>query len=200
MAIRITTDDLANGGPGALTDTDTFSIQVNPVNDPPQLTVSTTGITVVMNSGAHTVSGYGSGVVGPATATDELATQTLSFAAVVIATSGSLAFAIAPSIAADGTLSFTPAAGTWGTATVRIRSLDGIGESVAQTLTITVTNAAPTSAGLPPVAVAEDSSPTTVALTDYFADTEDGAGGLVFSVVDNTNPGLFSRSPLPVEY
>ena len=95
----------------------------------------------------------------------------------MIGTTGGLAFAAAPTIAADGTLRFTPAAGTWGTATVRVWSSDGIGVNrQTRHSPITVTNAAPTTAGLPPVAVAEDASPTTVTLTDYFADAEDGRG------------------------
>ena len=35
VQIRVTTDDLANGGPGALTDTDIFTVRVTPVNDAP---------------------------------------------------------------------------------------------------------------------------------------------------------------------
>src|SRR5262249_44780108 len=63
-----------------------------------------------------------------------------------------------------------------------------------RTFTITVTNTAPTTHGLPAVSVAEDASPTTVTLSDYFADAEESAAGLTYAIVGNTNPGLFSSA------
>ena len=35
-------------------------------------------------------------------------------------------------------------------------------------------------------------APASITLTDYFADIEDGAAGLTYSVIGNTNPALFS--------
>ena len=196
MQIRVTTDDQANGGAGALTDVDTFSVSVTPVNDLPQLSLSTTQVSVPVSGGASTIAGFATGAAGPATATDELTTQTLSYGVEVTGTTGSLAFAVAPTVAANGTLSFTPAAGTWGTATVRVWSSDGIAVSSDRTFTIAVTNTAPTTTGLPAVSVEEDASPSSVTLPGYFADAEENAAGLTYAIVGNTNPGLFSSVTL----
>src|SRR4029453_8072362 len=80
-----------------------------------------------------------------------------------------------------------------GSATVMVRATDSGGLSVDVPLSVTVgaVNDAPTSMGLPPVSVAEDAAPTSVTLTNYFSDVEDGPSGLTYSVVGNTNPGLF---------
>ena len=153
----MTTDDQANGGPGALTDVDTFTVQVTPVNDAPVLTQWPDDVVVSMNSGGHSIAGTASAVAGPATATDELVGQSIGYEVSVAATTGTLAFSAPPAINTDGTLSFTLAAGTWGTATVEVLARDsggtangGIDVSAVQTFTITVTNTAPTSGGVPP--------------------------------------------------
>ena len=198
VQIRITTNDQANGGPGALTDTDTFAVQVTPVNDAPVFTLSAGDVSVPMNSGSRTRAGVASAVAGPASAVDELVSQTIGFEVSVTATTGSLAFSAPPAISADGTLSFTPAAGTWGTATVQVLARDsggtangGVDVSAVQTFTITVTNTAPVSGGLPAQSVAEDASTTSITLTGHFSDSEDDSTALTYSLIDNTNPALF---------
>ena len=107
VQIRITTDDLANGGPGALTDTDTFAISVTPVNDAPQFTLAVGGVMVPMNY-VDAVALLASGTVGPATATDELALQTLTYGVEVTGTTGTLTFAVGPTITPDGTAPLHP--------------------------------------------------------------------------------------------
>jgi Ca2+-binding RTX toxin-like protein len=198
VQIRITTDDQANGGPGALTDTDTFAVNVTPVNDAPLLTQWPDDVVVVMNSSGHAIAGTASAVVGPASAVDELVSQTISYEVGVVATTGTLAFSAPPAINADGALSFTPAAGTWGTATVQVLARDsggtandGVDVSAVQTFTITVTNSAPVSGGLPGQSIDEDASSTSITLSDYFSDSEDDPAALTYSVTDKTNPALF---------
>jgi len=60
-------------------------------------------------------------------------------------------------------------------------------------VTVNAVNDAPTTNGLPSVAVNEDAAPTSVTLTNNFADIEDGSSGLTYAVVGNTNPGLFGN-------
>ena len=114
------------------------------VNVAPSFTVGANQ-TVAQDSGAKTVANWATGIsAGPLTE----AGQTLSFQAT---TNNDALFAVKPSIAANGTLSFTPAAGASGVATVTVLLKDnggiangGADTSVAKTFTITVTPAAPT--------------------------------------------------------
>jgi Ca2+-binding RTX toxin-like protein len=79
-----------------------------------------------------------------------------------------------------------------------VRATDAGGLSVDVPLAVTAVpvNDAPTTAGLPAVSVAEDAAPTAVALTSRFADPEDGAAGLTYSIVGNTNPALFASASI----
>src|SRR5262249_44931929 len=95
--VRMTTNDLANGGGAPLYDIDTFTIHVTPVNDAPVLTLSAAPVSVPMNGGAAAVAGFASAVAGPA---DE-ASQTISYEVEVLGTTGSLTFAAAPVVSAD---------------------------------------------------------------------------------------------------
>src|SRR4029079_14539017 len=119
-----------------------------------------------------------SGTVGPATATDELATQTLTYGVEVTGTTGNLTFAVAPAIASNGLLTFTSTVGTLGTATLRVWATDGFAVTPDQSLTIGVTNTAPTTYGLVPVTTPED-TPATVPVSKLFSDYEDDGLGLL---------------------
>ena len=137
---------IANGG----VDTSaakTFTITVTPapvvVNQRPTFTVGANQ-TVAQNGGAKTVAGWATNIVaGPVSE----AAQVLSFQAT---TSNDALFAVKPAIAANGTLTYTLAAGASGVATVTVLLKDsgglangGVDTSVAQTFTLTVTPAAP---------------------------------------------------------
>lgn len=52
-------------------------------------------------------------------------------------------------------------------------------------------NHAPTAGGIPAIIVGDTVAPTSVALWNYFGDTEDGAAGLHYEIVGNTNPAMF---------
>jgi hypothetical protein len=114
----------------------TFTITINPVNDPPTFALAGTSVTVLQNSGAQTLANWATNIsAGP----NE--TQTVSF----IVTSSSAIFSVQPAISAAGTLTFTPLANATGTATITVKAQDNGGTangggdtSAAQTFTITV--------------------------------------------------------------
>ena len=127
----------ANGG----SDTSvpqTFAITVLPVNDPPSFTAGPNQ-SVLSVLGAQTVPGWATAVsTGPANES----TQSVTFD--VSSDNGGL-FAVQPTVAPNGTLSYTPALLAVGTATVTIRARDdggssngGSDTSPPQTFTITI--------------------------------------------------------------
>ncbi|WP_340152588.1 putative Ig domain-containing protein, partial [uncultured Marivirga sp.] len=59
-----------------------------------------------------------------------------------------------------------------------------------------VINNAPTTSNIPNQEVAEDSNPIQLDLLNYFNDVEDEDSDLTFSVVNNSNPSLFSKIEL----
>jgi Bacterial Ig domain/HD domain len=147
----------------------TFTITVGSVNDPPSFSPGGDQ-SVAEDAGAQTVPGWATGISpGPADET----TQTVAF---LVSNDNSALFATPPAIAADGTLTYTPAADANGTATVTVRARDdggtangGDDTSPAHTFTITVT-----AVNDPPVAVADGA---TVA--------EDSSTGVTFDVLAN---------------
>ena len=97
------------------------TLTVNPVNDAPSFTLATNSITLLEDSGAFTYPALVTGISpGP---TDEAA-QTVAFA---VTTSSNALFSVLPSLAANGTLSFTPAANAVGTALLSIVATDSGG-------------------------------------------------------------------------
>ncbi|MEK7415123.1 MAG: Ig-like domain-containing protein [Planctomycetota bacterium] len=126
-------------------DTVALAVTITPVNDAPSFTVGG-NVSVVVGSGAANQSGWATGIsAGPA---DELG-QSLAF---LVSSSNPALFSVQPALAADGTLTFTPAPAASGTATLSLRLQDGGGtanggvdQSPLQTATITVVPAtAPT--------------------------------------------------------
>ncbi len=163
----------------------TTTISVTPVNDAPTFTKGA-NLTVTANAGAQTVAGWATSIAaGPA---NESA-QTVSF---TVTNSNNALFSVQPSIAANGTLTFTPATTGNGTATVTVVLQDnggtangGVDTSVVQTFTITVnpaaTNNRPTaSIAGPGSAVRGQSVAFTVSATDV--DPGDNAAGFTFTI------------------
>jgi alpha-tubulin suppressor-like RCC1 family protein len=132
----------------------TVTINVGAINDAPSFTIPAS--LSVVNTGASTTVGFATNIAaGPP---DE-AGQTLFF--FTSATSNSALFSSPPFISSTGTLTFTPAAGAVGTATVSTYLADsggtatgGVNVSATQTFTLTVaatgapTVAAPTSTNI----------------------------------------------------
>ncbi len=101
-------------------------VTVAAVNDAPVFTIPGTPVAADEDAGPVSVSGFATNIgPGPATATDEVG-QSLAFLTTVVGTTGALSFDVAPSIdPLTGTLSFTTAANTNGTATVDVVLQDG---------------------------------------------------------------------------
>ncbi len=124
---------------GGLSEVASVSIEVLAVNDAPTFARGADQ-TVFEDSGMQTVAGWASATsAGP---TDE-AGQFLNF---LVETENAALFSAAPTISADGTLTYTPALNAFGSATVTVRLMDNGGTanggddtSDAQTFTITVT-------------------------------------------------------------
>lgn len=147
--VRITPAANQNGGPVSITVTvrdaalnaTSFKLDltVTAVNDVPSF-VKGANPTVLMNALPQAVAGWATAISpGPANESS----QTVSFQ--VTNNTNSSLFAAGPVIAADGTLSFTPAAGAFGAATLTIAVQDsggtasgGVDTSATQTFTITV--------------------------------------------------------------
>jgi putative nucleotidyltransferase with HDIG domain len=151
----------------------TMQITLTAVNDVPSFTAGADQ-TVVENSGPQSAPGWATSISpGPA---DE-ATQNVGFT-LTSSNPALFAFGGQPAVASNGGLTFTPAAGAHGTATVTIRAVDdggtangGVDTSAPQTFTITITN-------LPPTAIAD--SPSVA---------ENDAAGVTFNVLANdTDP------------
>ena len=199
--ITITLSDdggTANGGVDTSA-SQVFTITVNAVNDAPSFTKGADQ-SVAEDSGAQSVAGWATAIsAGPA---DESG-QTLTFNVTNNTNAG--LFSAGPSIAANGDLSYTPAAGTSGSADITITLSDnggtansGVDTSASQVFTITVTpiNHAPSFTKGADQAVDEDAGAQSV--TGWATAISDGDGdtqNLTFNVTGNTNAALFAAGP-----
>jgi hypothetical protein len=132
-------DDGGTAGGGADTSApSTFTLTVDPVNDPPVFTGGA-DLTYVLGVGAQSVPGWATGISpGPP---DESA-QNVTF---IVSNDNSGLFTVQPAVAPDGTLTFTPALLALGSATVTVRAHDdggnsgpGLDTSPPQTFTISI--------------------------------------------------------------
>jgi len=201
--ITVTVDDgqLANN-----TFSRSFVVTVNAVNDAPSFVKAAdplvAGPTVLEDAGAQTVTGWATGVsAGPA---NESA-QTLSF---MTTNNNAGLFSVQPSVAVDGTLSFTPASNVSGKATVSVRLHDsggiaagGVDTSGTQTFTITVTpvNDPPTLNAIANVSVNMNSGLRVVALGGITAGPRESQALKVTASSSDTavipNPVVIYTSP-----
>ncbi|HKB03845.1 MAG TPA: Ig-like domain-containing protein [Gemmataceae bacterium] len=181
VTVTMTSDDLGNtGSGGAKSDTDTFTITVNPVNDTPVVT----GGSFKINEG--TVNGT---VVGTITATD-VENNALTFTISGGNTGG--AFAIHP---ATGELTVAnTGALTGGTFNLTVAATDNGSPNETGFAPVTiVVNAKPVvTQPIGDRAVFEDAPPIVIDLGPSFADAEDSDAALKFSVTDTSDPSLFS--------
>jgi hypothetical protein len=177
-----------------------FTITVNAVNDAPSFTKDGNQ-TVNEDAGAQTVSAWATAIsAGPA---NESA-QTLTF---TVTNDNNTLFSAQPAIAANGNLTYTPAANQFGSATVSVFLKDnggtangGVDQSATQTFTITVNplNDAPTYTKGANQSVDEDAAAQTVvawATAISAGPANENTQILAFSVTGNTNPSLFSVTP-----
>ncbi len=152
---------------------ETFTITINAVNDAPSFAKGADQ-TVLEDAGTQTISGWATGIsTGPS---DE-AGQILAFSAT---TTNNDLFSSLPSIAADGTLTYTPAANAYGSATVSVTLKDnggivkgGVDESATQEFTITVNSVNDEPAGTDNTLTTQEDTSYPFAAADFgFSDTD----------------------------
>ncbi len=179
----------------------TFTVTVTPVNDAPSFG-GAQDVTVAEDAGAVSLSGFVDAISpGPA---DE-AGQAVSFQ--VTPTGSTSVLSVLPSVAADGTLTFTTAANAYGSAEFVLTAQDdggsaggGVDTSAPVTFTITVTpdNDPPTFT-LPATTVWADEDGGPIEYVHWIDDASPGPleGGqtVAFEVVGNTAPALLSAGP-----
>lgn len=186
----------ANGGV-ATSSVQTFTITVNPVNDAPSF-VKGADRNVSFNAGAQTVAGWATAI---SMGQPNENTQTVSFN---VSHNNPALFAVAPTIASNGTLQFTAATGASGTATVTVVAQDsgdtsngGVNRSPAQTFVINVSaaplNAPPTISAIGNVTINEDALLQTVNFSGVSAGGDTPAQAVAITV-SSSNPTLI---PMP---
>jgi VCBS repeat-containing protein len=172
----------------------TFAITVTAVNDAPSF-IKGLDQTVLEDAGAQVVSAWATSI--SAGGADESA-QVLTF---TVTNNKNALFSAQPAIAANGTLTFTPAPNANGSAIVTVTLKDdggtangGVGSSAAQTFTVAVTavNDAPVASGQT-VSTAEDTAKAiTLAATDVDGDalTYTVAAAPTHGTLSGTAPAL----------
>ena len=152
----------------------TVSLTVAAVNDAPTFTAGPNQV-VNENAGPQSVPAWASGGAGPADESGQALTYT------VIGNSNPGLFSAGPTVAADGTLSYTPAVDASGNATITVELADdggtangGVDTSAPRTFTITVN--------------AVIAPPTITAIGDQAIDEDTTTGALGFTVGDGDTP------------
>ena len=117
----------------------TFTVTVNPVNDPPSFTKGADQ-TVAASAGAQSVANWATGISpGPGESG-----QAVSFT--ITGNTNAALFTAGPTVSSTGILTYTPAASANGSATVSLKAVDNgspAAESAVQSFTITVTPVLP---------------------------------------------------------
>ena len=188
----------ANGG-NDTSPPQSFTISITAINDPPVFTAGADQ-TVSEDAGAQTVAGWATGIsAGP----PEQSAQSVTFA---VTSDNPALFSVAPAVAPDGTLQYTPAADANGSATVTVRAVDDGGSanggndtSPPQSFTISITaiNDPPVFTAGADQTVSEDAGAQTVAgwATGISAGPPEQSAQSVTFAVTSDNPALFSVAP-----
>ncbi len=185
---------------GAPVATDTFTLTVNPVNQRPSFTAGANQ-TTNEDSGEQTVANWATNIsAGPANESG----QTLTFQ--VTGNTNPSLFSTGPAISSTGTLTYTPAANAFGSATIDVVLKDNGGTanggqdtSTPATFTITVNpvNDAPTFTKGPDQNINEDAGSQFILswATNVSSGAPNEFQSVTFVVTNNTNPGLFFAPP-----
>lgn len=178
-------------------DNGAVSILVASVNDAPSF-LAGSGPTVAEDSGAY-IAAWAMGIsAGPPDESD----QTLAFSVTNNTNAG--LFSVAPAIAPDGTLTYTPAPNAFGSATLTIELRDDGGtadggddtsSSASLTITVTSVNDVPVATVTGGQCLSETSAAGKITL--QISDVETGAGNLIVSASSN-DQGLLPNSKLSV--
>ena len=174
------------------------TIELQAVNDPPSFTIGANQ-TVDEDAGAQTVNNWVAGIsTGPA---DESAQTVVQF---IVSNDNAGLFAVAPAVALDGTLTYTPADDESGIAVVSVQAMDdggtadgGVDTSAIQTAMIEVraVNDAPSFVPGPNQTVTEDAAPQTVPAWATDINANRGGVQVLTFLVSNDNNALFSVQP-----
>jgi large repetitive protein len=191
----------ANGGVDTSA-TQSFTITVTAVNDAPTLTASNPPA-VLEDAAPVSIPAWASFNPGPA---DEAGQTVLGYQISAISNAG--LFSAPPTVANNGTLSYTLAANANGSSTFTVRVQDsggtangGVDLSAPQTFTINVTavNDVPSFTKGADQAILEDAGPQTVnpwATALSAGPADEASQTLSFNITSNTNPSLFSAAPV----
>ncbi len=173
----------------------TVTISVVAINHVPSFTAGPDQ-NVLEDSGAHTVTGWATDI-----SDGDGGTQTLNF---IVSNDNNALFSVQPAIAADGTLTYTLAAGKSGTATVSVQLHDdggtangGVDTSATQTFAINVAfvNHAPSFVkGADQSALEDAGAQTATGWATSISDNDGNTQTLNF-IVSNDNNALFSAQP-----
>ncbi len=177
-----------------------FSIVVEPINDAPSF-VATNPPPSDEDSGEQAVANIASAFTpGPA---NESSQQLVAYD--VTAVSDASLFAVPPSVANDGTLTYTSAPNAHGTATFQLRVRDsggvpGVDESASASVSVTIraVNDAPTFAANDPPPVRDDDGLVEIvgwATFDPGAANEQDQVAVQFHVDDLSRPEMFASPP-----
>ena len=188
----------ANGGSNTSAPS-TFTITIVSVNDMPSSTAGADQ-TVLEDTGAQTIAGWATAMsTGPANESS----QNVSFTAVADLPA---LFSVQPAIAADGTLTYTPAADANGVATITVTTFDDGGTanggddcsaSVTFTITVTAVNEAPSFTAGANQSVLEDSGAQSIAgwaTAISKGPANEASQNLTFTASADT-PALFAVQP-----
>ncbi|TEB13890.1 Cellulosome-anchoring protein precursor [Pelotomaculum sp. FP] len=205
-SLSVSVNDQGHTGPGGALESGVtnVTVHVDPVNDAPSFTKGPDQA-VSANAGPQTVANWAADIIaGPA---DE-AGQTMTFS--VYSNDNAGLFAVQPAVAADGTLTYTPASGATGSATVAFCLTDdggtangGVDTSASQSVVFQVYAADGGGAlTVSPGSVTAGQTGVTLAFT-YVADaggmnngaiTITVAGGWGFPATDPMSPGFTTAS------
>lgn len=186
-----------NGGVDSYTQSS--YVGITSINDSPSFTAGGDQL-IPQGSGTQTVTSWATNISPGASNESD---QVLTF---ILTNTNNTLFAIQPAInSTDGTLTYTPQAGSYGTATVTVQLKDNggilssaIDVSGTSTFTITIlpVNHAPSFTAGGNLAVDEDSSTQTVTwATNISAGPSYESGQTVTFYLNNNNSGLFSDQP-----
>jgi hypothetical protein len=198
----------ANGGVDT-SDPKTFDIQISPLNDRPTLALASPNVARGENPGTVSVAAFATATAGPL----ESGQTPFSYTVTAGVAGNPNLFAaggggIAPAIAADGTLTFTPADDQFGSATFSVTVKDsggtfagGQNTSLPETFTITISDGGPIapagSVNLSayaniPLSITSDVSDTGYRLMDGASDPQGNELPLTLVVASKPANGLFT--------
>jgi uncharacterized protein YpmS len=177
LSITLIADD------GALTTTNSFLLTVTAVNDQPSFTLSTNLLIVAEGAGIVTNASF---VTGISTGPTNEANQTWTF---TVTSGTNFAYALAPAISTNGTLTFRTATNAFGTnlITVVLKDSGGVAnggkDTITNTFTLGVTpvNDAPYFTGITSRTILEDATTNVTAIVNV-VDADTASSNLVVTV------------------